>query len=70
MVNHIALGEIPDLQSSSVCRRHQEGFLEEVMGVTEVGHVKKEGSLPSRVHPLLLLSKLSPLDAFIQVSQF
>ena len=37
-VNYIALGEIPGLQRSSVGRRHQEGFLEEVVGAVEIGH--------------------------------
>lgn len=37
MVNYIVLGEVPDLQRSSVCRRHQEGILEEVMGAIEIG---------------------------------
>lgn len=51
MVNHVALGEIPDFQGASVCRKHQEGFLEEVMDVIEIGHVTKEGPHPSRGVP-------------------
>lgn len=51
MVNRVALGEIPDFQGASVCRKHQEGFLEEAMDVIEIGHVTKEGPHPSRGVP-------------------
>lgn len=59
-------------QTSSVhrcVRKHQEGFLEEVMDVIDIGHVTKEGVIPAEGCPLLLPSELSPLDAFVQVSQ-
>lgn len=70
MVNHIGLGEIPDLQCSSKCKKHQGGFLEEVMGVIEVGHVKEEGRVFTvEGHPVLVPSKLGLLDTSIQVSQ-
>ena len=63
-------GKIPDVQGSSGCGRHQEGFLEEVMGTVEVGQVKKKGRVfPVEGHFLLLPSELSPLDALIEVSQ-
>ena len=51
MVNCVALGDIPDFQGASVCRKHPEGFLEEVMDVIEIGHVTKEGPHPSRGVP-------------------
>ena len=69
IVNHVALGEIPDFQGASVCRKCQEGFLEEVMDVIEIGRVTKEGRHPVRGVPSPPSSGLSPLDAFIQVSQ-
>ena len=37
IVNCTVLGEIPDLQGSSVWRRHQEGFPEDIMGAIEIG---------------------------------
>ena len=51
MVNRVAMGDIPDFQGASVCRKHQEGFLEEVMAVIDIGHVTKEGRHPSRGVP-------------------
>lgn len=35
-VTYMVLGESLDHKGSSVCRRHEEGFLEEVMGATEI----------------------------------
>lgn len=53
-----------------MCRRHQKGCLEEVMGAIEVDQVKKEGRVfPAEGHSLFLPSKLTPLDASVQVSQ-
>lgn len=60
MVHHTGLGVILGLQSSSMCREHQEGFLEEGVGAMDTG----EGG-----RSLLFPSELSPLDASIQVSQ-
>ena len=51
MVNRVAMGDIPDFQGASLCRKHQEGFLEEVMAVIDIGHVTKEGRHPSRGVP-------------------
>lgn len=63
-------GKTPDLQGSSVCGRHQEGFLEEVVSATEAGQMKREGSVfLAEGHSLRLASKPSPLDAPVQVSR-
>lgn len=65
----MGLEEIPGLQGSPMCQKHQEGFLEEVMGDIEVGQVKKQGRVfPAEGHARLLSSELSPLDASIHAS--
>lgn len=56
MVDDTGLEVIPGLQGSSMCRKHQEGFLEEGVG--------EEGG-----RSLLFPSELSPLDSSIHVSQ-
>lgn len=68
-VNCIGLGEIPGLQGSPMCKKHQEGFLEEAVGGIEAGLVKPRGRVfPAEGHATLLSSKLSPPGASIHVS--
>lgn len=47
-MNCIGLGEIPGLQGSPMCKKHQEGFLEEAVGGIEAGLVDAGKGLPSR----------------------